>query len=99
MDFQPWFALIPVLLGVGAALPRLLTVRSQNRRTDAETVTKAYGHVIDRHEAELIRQQAEITGLRSHVTELLKLISSRDEEIVVLRQENVYLKQRVTDLE
>lgn len=100
MTVQLWqAAAIIVAAGLGGGLWRLLTVPARNRRTDAVTMTRAYGHVIDRLEETVDRQGKEIAGLRDHVTELLRLIGARDSEIAMLRHENDTLRDRIVVLE
>lgn len=99
MDIPIWQALIPLVLGgVIAALPKILTARSQNRRTDAATITEAYGHVIDRLEKQVDGQSAEIAALRDQVTKLMGLVGSRDAEVGRLNAENAQLRTQVDQL-
>ena len=104
--WQALAALGPLLLAAAVALPKVLTVRATNRQTDAKTLATAYGGVIDRQGEEIGRQGVELAALREHVTELLKLINGRDEEILVLRrelaaerEEKAVMRQRVETLE
>jgi regulator of replication initiation timing len=95
-----------LLLAALAALPKLLTVRSQNRRTDAETLAISYGHIIDRLEKQVDAQAGEIKALRDQVTELMKLVGSRDQEVGTLQAnlaealaENTTLRAKVDQLQ
>jgi chromosome segregation ATPase len=101
-----WPALVPIVLALAVALPRLFTVRADNRRTDARTLAESYGHVIDRLEKQTDSQGREIEALRDQVTSLMKLIGTRDQELAHLRgeltaerAENVRLRERVGQLE
>jgi chromosome segregation ATPase len=101
-----WPALVPIALALAVALPRLLTVRSDNRRTDAKTLAESYGHVIDRLEKQTDAQGKEIVALRDQVTSLMQLIGTRDQELASLRgeltaerAENARLRERVGHLE
>jgi chromosome segregation ATPase len=89
-----------------AALPKILTARSQNRQTDAATITKAYGAVIDQLRDQVNGQGGEISALREQQTHLMGLIGARDQEIATLRTElateraiNGQLRSRVEHLE
>jgi polyhydroxyalkanoate synthesis regulator phasin len=103
MTVELWQAalamLAPLLLAASVAMPKILTVRAANRRTDAVTLATAYGHAIDRLEGE-------VTALRDQVTNLMGLVGTRDSEIATLRAElateraeKTMLRGRVDELE
>jgi septal ring factor EnvC (AmiA/AmiB activator) len=101
-----WPAVLPLVLALAIAAPRLFTVRSENRRTDARTLAEAYGHVIDRLERQTDDQGQEIRALRDQVTSLMQLVGARDAELSSLRSElaseradNSRLRGRVEHLE
>jgi septal ring factor EnvC (AmiA/AmiB activator) len=104
LDF--WPVLIPLVLALAAAAPKLFTVRAQNRKTDARTLADAYGHVIDRLEKQSDSQGKEIEQLRNQITSLMTLLGARDQEVATLRgelkaerAENAQLRGRVEHLE
>lgn len=100
MEVQLWQALIPLVLGgVIAALPKILTARADNRRTDAATLAEAYGHVIDRLEKQVDGHAGEIKALRDQATSLMELVNTRDRELGALRAENLKLRTLVEELQ
>lgn len=106
MEIQLWQALIPLVVGgVIAALPKILTARSHNRRTDAATLASSYAVIIDQLKEQVGWQGGEIVALRDQVTSLTKLIGSRDEEVNRLHAslatalaENAHLRTQVDAL-
>lgn len=106
MTVPIWQALIPLVLGgLIAALPKILTVRSQNRQTDAATLASSYAVIIDQLKEQVGWQGGEIVALRDQVTSLTGLIGSRDAEVNRLHAslatalaENAQLRTQVDQL-
>jgi septal ring factor EnvC (AmiA/AmiB activator) len=100
VEVQLWQALIPLVAGgVLAALPKILSARAENRRTDAETLAKSYALVIDQLKDQVKWQAGETSALRDQITELMKMVNSRDAKIGALEAENAGLRTRLDQLE
>jgi septal ring factor EnvC (AmiA/AmiB activator) len=100
MEVQLWQALIPLVAGgVLAALPKILSARAENRRTDAETLAKSYALVIDQLQDQVKWQAGETSALRDQITELMKMVNRRDAKIGALEAENAGLRGRLDQLE
>jgi septal ring factor EnvC (AmiA/AmiB activator) len=100
MEIALWQALIPLVAGgVIAAMPKILSARAENRRTDAETLAKSYALVIDELRQQVRWQSGETSALRDQITELMKMVNRRDAKIGALEAENNALRTRLDQLE